>query len=32
MKPGPWGVFLSHTSELREFPSGGTEQAGAPLT
>ncbi len=32
MKPGPWRVVLSHTSELREFPSGGTEQAGPPLT
>ena len=25
-------MFLSHSSELREFPSGGNEQAGAPLT
>jgi tetratricopeptide (TPR) repeat protein len=23
MKPGPWRVVLSHSSELREFPSGG---------
>ena len=32
MKPGPWRVVFSHSSELRKFPSGGTEQAGAPLT
>ncbi len=32
MKPGPWRVFLSHSSVLREFPSGGNEQAGAPLS
>ena len=28
-KPGPWFVFLSHTSELREFPSGGSYIAKA---
>jgi hypothetical protein len=24
LKPGPWRVFLSHTSELSQYPSGGS--------
>jgi hypothetical protein len=28
-KPGPWRVFLSHTTELREYPSGGSYIAKA---
>jgi hypothetical protein len=24
LKPGPWRVFLSHTSELREYPTAGS--------